>query len=212
VTRVVDGSALAILFQDARTHTVWQDRPVSEELLRAAWDLAKMGPTSANSSPARIVFVTSREAKERLKAALSEGNVAKTMAAPATAIFGYDLAFYERLPDLFPHADARSWFVGKDKLIETTAFRNASLQGGYFILSRLRPGSRLRTHVRLRQCQGRRSFLRRDGDPFEFPLQSRIRRSLETSSAQQAPFLRRSVSHRLNYMRPTSRTLSERTG
>jgi 3-hydroxypropanoate dehydrogenase len=151
VTRVVDGSALAILFQDARTHTVWQDRPVSEELLRAAWDLAKMGPTSANSSPARIVFVTSREAKERLKAALSEGNVAKTMAAPATAIFGYDLAFYERLPDLFPHADARSWYVGKDKLIETTAFRNASLQGGYFILSRLRPGSRLRTHVRLRQ-------------------------------------------------------------
>jgi 3-hydroxypropanoate dehydrogenase len=135
VTRVVDGSALAILFQDARTHTVWQDRPVSEELLRAAWDLAKMGPTSANSSPARIVFVTSREAKERLKAALSEGNVAKTMAATATAIFGYDLAFYERLPDLFPHADGRSWFVGKDKLIETTAFRNASLQGGYFILA-----------------------------------------------------------------------------
>jgi 3-hydroxypropanoate dehydrogenase len=135
VTRVVDGSALAILFHDARTHSVWQDRPVSEELLYAAWDLAKMGPTSANSSPARIVFVTSREAKERLKAALSEGNVAKTMAAPVTAIFGYDLAFYERLPDLLPHADARSWFVGKDKLIETTAFRNASLQGGYFILA-----------------------------------------------------------------------------
>jgi 3-hydroxypropanoate dehydrogenase len=135
VTRVVDGSALAILFHDARTHSVWQDRPVSQELLRAAWNLAKMGPTSANSSPARIVFVTSREAKERLKAALSEGNIAKTMAAPVTAIFGYDLAFYERLPDLFPHADARSWFVGKDKLIETTAFRNASLQGGYFILA-----------------------------------------------------------------------------
>jgi 3-hydroxypropanoate dehydrogenase len=94
-----------------------------------------MGPTSANCSPACILFVVSREAKEKLKPALSEGNVAKTMAAPATAIFGYDLAFYERLPELFPHADARSWFAGKDKLIETTAFRNGTLQSGYFILA-----------------------------------------------------------------------------
>jgi 3-hydroxypropanoate dehydrogenase len=135
VTRIVDGTALSILFHDARTHSAWQDRPVSEDVLRAAWDLAKMGPTSANCSPARILFVVSREAKEKLKPALSEGNVAKTMAAPATAIFGYDLAFYERLPELFPHADARSWFAGKDKLIETTAFRNGTLQSGYFILA-----------------------------------------------------------------------------
>lgn len=135
MTRIADGSALSVIFQDARTHSAWQDRPVSEELLRAAWDLAKMGPTSANCSPARIVFVVSSEAKEKLKPALSEGNVAKTMAAPATAIFGYDLAFYERLPELFPHTDARSWFVGKEKHIETTAFRNASLQSGYFILA-----------------------------------------------------------------------------
>jgi 3-hydroxypropanoate dehydrogenase len=135
VTRIVDGTALSILFHDARTHSAWQDRPVSEDVLRAAWDLAKMGPTSANCSPARIVFVVSREAKEKLKPALSEGNVAKTMAAPATAIFGYDLAFYERLPELFPHTDARSWFAGKDKLIETTAFRNGTLQSGYFILA-----------------------------------------------------------------------------
>ena len=83
------------MFEDARTHSAWQDRPVSEDVLRAAWDLAKMGPTSANCGPARIVFVVSREAKEKLKPALSEGNVAKTMAALATAIFGYDLAFYE---------------------------------------------------------------------------------------------------------------------
>ena len=135
VTRIADGSALSIIFEDARTHSAWQDRPVSEDVLRAAWDLAKMGPTSANCSPARVVFVVSREAKEKLKPSLSEGNVAKTMAAPATAIFGYDLAFYERLPELFPHTDARSWFVGNDKLIETTAFRNATLQSGYFILA-----------------------------------------------------------------------------
>ena len=135
MTRIADGSALSIIFEDARTHSAWQDRPVSEELLRAVWDLAKMGPTSANCSPARIVFVVSHEAKEKLKPALSEGNVAKTMAAPATAILGYDFAFYERLPELFPHTDARSWFVGKDKLIETTAFRNGTLQSGYFILA-----------------------------------------------------------------------------
>lgn len=135
MTRIADGSALSIMFEDARTHSAWQDRPVSEDVLRAAWDLAKMGPTSANCSPARIVFVVSREAKEKLKPALSEGNLAKTMAAPATAIFGYDLAFYERLPELFPHTDARSWFVGNDKLIETTAFRNGTLQSGYFILA-----------------------------------------------------------------------------
>lgn len=135
MTRIADGSALSIIFEDARTHSAWQDRPVSEELLRTVWDLAKMGPTSANCSPARIVFVVSHEAKEKLKPALSEGNIAKTIAAPATAIFGYDLAFYERLPELFPHTDARSWFVGNDKLIETTAFRNATLQSGYFILA-----------------------------------------------------------------------------
>jgi 3-hydroxypropanoate dehydrogenase len=135
VTRIVDGTALSILFHDARTYSAWQDRPVSEDVLRAAWDLAKMGPTSANCSPARIIFVLSREAKEKLKPALSEGNVAKTIAAPATAIFGYDLAFYERLPELFPHTDARSWFAGKEKHIETTAFRNGTLQSGYFILA-----------------------------------------------------------------------------
>jgi 3-hydroxypropanoate dehydrogenase len=135
VTRIVDGTCLSIIFQDARTHSAWQDRPVSEDVLRAAWDLAKMGPTSANCSPARIVFVVSREAKEKLKPALSEGNVAKTMAAPATVIFGYDLAFYKRLPELFPHTDARSWFAGKEKHIETTAFRNGTLQSGYFILA-----------------------------------------------------------------------------
>ena len=154
MTRIADGSALSIIFEDARTHSAWQDRPVSEEVLRAAWDLAKMGPTSANCSPARVVFVVSREAKEKLKPALSEGNVAKTMAAPATAIFGYDLAFYERLPELFPHTDARSWFVGNDKLIETTAFRNGNPAERVLHPRGAGPGPRLRADVRIRQRQG----------------------------------------------------------
>lgn len=132
---MLDDSALDILFRKARTHNGWIDKPVSEETLRAIWELAKMGPTSANCSPARVVFVVSPEAKEKLKPALQEGNVAKTMAAPATAIIAQDMTFYEHLPRLFPHTDARSWFIGNDALIETTAFRNSSLQGAYLILA-----------------------------------------------------------------------------
>ncbi|MCG8509165.1 MAG: malonic semialdehyde reductase [Rhodospirillales bacterium] len=126
---------LGILFRDARTHSAWQDREVSPILLEAVYDLAKMGPTSVNCSPMRILFLTSQDAKERLKPALSAGNLEKTMAAPVTAIIGHDLEFHERLPELFPFADARSWFVGNDALIETTAFRNGSLQGAYLMLA-----------------------------------------------------------------------------
>lgn len=135
MTGIVDDAALDVLFRDARTHFAWQDRPVEEVVLRTAWDLARMGPTSANSLPARIVFVVSAEAKAKLKPALIPTNVDKTMAAPVTAIVAYDLAFYEKLPQLFPHTDARSWFVGRQELIEKTAFRNGSLQGAYFILA-----------------------------------------------------------------------------
>jgi 3-hydroxypropanoate dehydrogenase len=135
VKAAIDQQALDVLFRDARTHSAWQDKPVSEEVLRAVWDLAKMGPTSANCSPARIVFVVSRAAKERLKPCLIEGNVKQTMAAPATAVIGHDLEFHERLPELFPHTDARSWFVGNVPHIETTAFRNGTLQGAYFIIA-----------------------------------------------------------------------------
>ncbi|MFO1129106.1 MAG: malonic semialdehyde reductase [Rhodospirillales bacterium] len=126
---------LDAIFHQGRTHRYWRDEPVPEAVLREAWDMAKLGPTSANCSPVRIVFVISKDAKERLKPALSEENVAKTMAAPATAIIAYDLTFYDRLPELYPQADARSWFVGNDELIEKTAFRNSSLQGAYFILA-----------------------------------------------------------------------------
>ncbi|MFO1145235.1 MAG: malonic semialdehyde reductase [Rhodospirillales bacterium] len=130
-----DDAALDVMFREARTHTAWQDRPVEEDVLRAAWDLAKMGPTSANCQPARIVFVVSAEAKEKLRPALIPTNVEKTMSAPATAIIAYDLAFFEQLPELYPFADARSWFAGNEALIASTAFRNGSLQGGYFILA-----------------------------------------------------------------------------
>jgi len=132
---VADERSLDLLFRAARTHAKWTNRPVDPALLRQAWDLARMGPTSTNCQPARIVFVASPAAKERLKPALAPGNVDKTMAAPVTAIIAEDREFYERLPVLFPHADARSWFVGNEALITATAFRNASLQGGYFILA-----------------------------------------------------------------------------
>ena len=131
----LDDSGLDLIFRDARTHNAWQEREVSPALLRAVFDLTKMAPTSANCSPMRVRFVVSPEAKERLRPALAEGNLEKTMAAPATAIIAHDMEFYEELPKLFPHTDARSWFVGKDSLIEETAIRNGTLQGGYFILA-----------------------------------------------------------------------------
>ncbi|MCE3231421.1 MAG: malonic semialdehyde reductase [Alphaproteobacteria bacterium] len=124
-----------LMFLKGRTHSAWLDKPMEEALLRKAYELAKMGPTSANCCPMRIVFVKSVEAKAKLKPCLSEGNVDKTMAAPVTAIIGYDLEFYNQLSKLFPHTDARSWFVGKPSLIQDTAFRNGSLQGAYFMLA-----------------------------------------------------------------------------
>lgn len=134
-TTMVADQALDRIFRDARTHSAWTDRAVPDELLRRAWDLARMGPTSANCQPLRVVFVRTPEAKARLNPALMEGNVAKTMAAPVTAIIGHDMEFFEKLPRLFPHADARSWFVGNDALIQATAFRNGTLGAAYLILA-----------------------------------------------------------------------------
>jgi 3-hydroxypropanoate dehydrogenase len=135
VSSTVDDEALDILFRAARTHRDWIDASVDEDLLRAVWDVAPMGPTTANSNPARIVFVVSPEAKARLRPALAPNIVEQTMGAPATAIIAHDLEFHERLPELFANPDARSWFAGNDALIETTAFRNATLQGAYFLLA-----------------------------------------------------------------------------
>jgi nitroreductase len=127
---------LDLVFRQARTHSGWRDEPVDDKLLRQVYDLARMGPTSANMCPLRIVFVKSREAKEKLKPALDAGNVAKTMSAPVTAIFGMDIHFYEKLPQLFPHVDAKVWFKDlPENVLEYVALRNSSLQGAYFMLA-----------------------------------------------------------------------------
>ncbi len=123
------------LFTEARTQNGWLDTPVTAQQLRDLYDLMKWGPTSANCSPARLIFVHSAEGKNRLVACMGEKNQPKVAQAPVTAIIGMDMAFYEHLPELFPHADAKSWFVGNPKLITDTAFRNSSLQGAYLILA-----------------------------------------------------------------------------
>ena len=133
---MLDDTALDALFREARTHNKWQDRPVEDTTLMALHELLKWGPTSANSSPARFLFLRTPEAKQRLAPALSSGNLDKTMAAPVTVIVAYDPRFYDHLPTLFPHnADARSWFTSNDALAATTAFRNGTLQGAYLMLA-----------------------------------------------------------------------------
>jgi 3-hydroxypropanoate dehydrogenase len=131
----VNDEALDRIFRGARTQNKWLDKPVSNALLMAVYDLMRMGPTSANCSPARIVFATSKEAKEKLAAHCSAANAPKVLSAPATAIIGYDLDFAQRLPVLFPHnQDAKNWFTNP-AVEQTTAFRNGSLQGAYFIIA-----------------------------------------------------------------------------
>ena len=130
----LDAAALDRLFRTARTFNAFTGE-VTDADLTAIYDLMKFGPTSANASPARFVFVRSAAAKQMLRPALSPGNLDKTMRAPCTVIVAHDLEFHERLPELFPHTDARSWFVGKPELIATTAFRNGTLQGAYFMLA-----------------------------------------------------------------------------
>ena len=127
--------ALDRIFIEARTHNDWLDHPVADEDLRRIYDLMKWGPTSANSCPARIVFAKTPEAKKKLVPCMAAGNVRKVKAAPVTAIIAHDLEFYERLPELYPHGDSRSWFAGNKELIASTAFRNGTLQGAYFMIA-----------------------------------------------------------------------------
>jgi 3-hydroxypropanoate dehydrogenase len=134
-TPVLDDRALDQLFRAARTQNRWQDRPVPDTRLQELYDLLKWGPTSANGSPARFVFVRTAEGKERLRPALSGGNTEKTMSAPVVAIVAHDMNFHEHLPRLFPHTDARAWYAGNERLAEVTAFRNGTLQGAYLILA-----------------------------------------------------------------------------
>lgn len=131
----LDAAALATLFTEARTHNKWTTDPVTDEDLRRLFDLLKWAPTSANCSPARFLFLRTPEAKEKLRPALSPGNVDKTMAAPVTAIVAHDPNFYDLLPKLFPHADAKSWFSSNYDLAQETALRNGTLQGGYLIFA-----------------------------------------------------------------------------
>lgn len=132
---ILDDAALDLLFREARTHSKWLDRAVPDALLQQAFELARMGPTSGNCQPLRILFVRGTEAKKKFEPALSDGNRAKTMAAPATAIFAMDMEFYELMPRLFHDPTARSWFAGKPAAIEETAFRNSTLQAAYFIIA-----------------------------------------------------------------------------
>lgn len=132
---VLNDNALDQLFRTARTQNAFQDRPVEDAQLHSLYDLLKWGPTSANMSPGRFVFVKSPEAKEKLRPALSEGNLAKTMVAPVTVIVAYDEDFHEKLPYLFPHTDAKAWFDGPRENRHDAAFRNGSLQGAYLILA-----------------------------------------------------------------------------
>jgi 3-hydroxypropanoate dehydrogenase len=132
----IDAAGLDLLFREARTHNKWHEELVSDETIHELYDLLKQGPTSANCSPARFLFLRTKEAKDRLAPALSSGNLAKTMAAPVTVIVAYDPKFFERLPFLFPHnPDAMSWFTSNDSLAATTAFRNGTLQGAYLMLA-----------------------------------------------------------------------------
>ncbi len=131
----INEDCLKQIFHESRTHSTWFDKAVDDHILFELYDLMKLGPTSANCSPVRILFIKTKEAKERLKPHLAPGNIEKTMLAPVTAILGYDLEFYKHLPHLFPFTDAKSWFEGKDDYIAETAFRNSSLQGAYFIIA-----------------------------------------------------------------------------
>jgi 3-hydroxypropanoate dehydrogenase len=132
----LDAYGLDLLFHKARSHNRFTDQPVTDDELRALFEVLRLGPTSANCSPARFLFLRTREAKQKLAPALSSGNHDKTMAAPVTAIVAYDPKFYQKLPKLFPHnPDATSWFTSNESLAATTAFRNGTLQGAYLILA-----------------------------------------------------------------------------
>jgi len=132
----IDQAAITSLFTEARTHNVWQDRQVSEETLHELYEVMRFGPTSMNCQPSRIIFLTTDEAKERLKPALLPGNQEKTMKAPVVAVVGFDTEFYEHLPRMFAHnKDAKSLFEGKPDFIHSTAFRNSSIQGGYLVMA-----------------------------------------------------------------------------
>lgn len=136
MSAIINDNSLNVIFRSARTHSVWLDKPVSDVTLQALYDLLRLGPTSANSSPGRFVFLRSQDAKARLRPHLSTGNVDKTMSAPVTAIVAHDMRFTEKLGKLFPHEPAApGWFEGNDEKMFETAFRNGTMQGAYMIVA-----------------------------------------------------------------------------
>jgi 3-hydroxypropanoate dehydrogenase len=135
MSQPLNDAALDQLFRSARSYNAFLDKPVSPEQMDAIWELMKYGPTSANCLPARLIWCVSQEAKEKLAALCMPSNATKIMSAPVSVIIGMDMAFYEQLPELFPHDDARSWFKGNPAVSEPTAFRNSTLQGAYFIMA-----------------------------------------------------------------------------
>ena len=171
---------LAQLFNQARTFSYWQEQPVPEGLVQAAFELASLAPTSANCEPLRLVLVRSPQAKERLLSCVSSGNYEKVRSAPITAIVAYDREFYEMLPRLYPHNDARGWFTTNPALAEETALRNSSLQGAYFLLAL--SGTRLRADVRVRPRQGRCRVLPRRTMAYEFSIEHRLWRPRPAAS------------------------------
>ena len=188
--KTIEAQSLAQLFTEARTHNAFRDQPVSDELLQKAIELAKMGPTSANQSPMRVLFLRSHAAKERLRPALSPGNLDKTMSAPVVAITAYDEQFYEHLPFLFPHADAKPWFASDPVKAARAAFQNGTLQVAYLILALRAVGLDTGTDDRIRQCERRRRVLPRGTRQVERPDQYRLRRPREAVRAQPEVFLR----------------------
>ena len=188
--KTIEAQSLAQLFTEARTHNVFRDKPVSDELLQKAIELAKMGPTSANQSPMRVLFLRSPAAKERLRPALSPGNLDKTMSAPVVAITAYDEQFYEHLPYLFPHADAKAWFASDPVKAARAAFQNGTSAGCLSHHRAPRGGSRHRTDDRIRQCEGRRRVLPRGTREVQRLDQYRLRRPREAVPTQPEVFLR----------------------
>ena len=188
--KTIEASSLAQIFSEARTHNVFLDRPVSDELLKKAIELAKMGPTSANQSPLRVLFLRSPEAKERLRPALAPGNLDKTMSAPVVAITAYDEEFYEHLPFLMPHVDAKALFLRQPRLRRPQRLPERHVAGRLSHHRAARRRSRHRTDDRLRQRQGRRRVLPRRKRQVERLDQHRLWRPREAVPAQPKVLLR----------------------
>ena len=198
----IDSNALATLFSEARTHSAWLDKALPDALLEQLYDHVRLGPTAVNSCPARFVFVRSAEGKQKLAPCLSKGNLDKTLAAPVTVIVAYDEDFPETLPELFPFADARSWYAGQPALITENALRNSSLQAGYLILAARALGARLRTDVRLRRQGIERGLLRRHHLEIQSVDQPRLRRCQQAARPSATPALRPRLRPRLMENRP----------